>query len=329
LGNNIPKISVIIPNYNGAAYLGACLDSLASQSEKDFETIMVDNGSADNSVALAQNHMLKPKIIRLEKNHGFSGAVNRGIAQAQADLIAVFNNDAVAEEKWLSRLAGCVAQHMDMDFFASLVLRMDNREVIESAGVGYSIQGRPQAIFEDELFPGKVAGMEVFLASGAAMLVRKRLFEKVGMLDEDYFAYLEDVDLFLRARLAGLKGMLAEGAVAYHRGASTVLGDRPGPKRMESKERVFLISRNRFYLLWDDVPTSLIVFFSSFIFWGWLRGFFYHLLKSGQVKAFLSGSATGFFSFLSRLQKRRRVRGLRKISLSELASWMLKGHKEL
>jgi len=320
---------VIIPNYNGAAYLGACLDSLASQSEKDFETILVDNGSTDNSVALAQNHPHKPKIIKLEKNHGFSGAVNRGIEQARADLIAVFNNDAVADERWLSRLAECSAQRKDMDFFASLVLRMDNREIIESAGVGYSIQARPQAIFEDELFSGKVAGMEVFLASGAAMLVRKNLFEKVGKLDEDYFAYLEDVDLFLRARLAGFKGMLAEGAIAYHRGASTVLGDNPGPKRMESKQRVSLISRNRWYLIWDNLPASLIILFSPFIFWGWMRGFFYHLLKSGQIKAFLSGSWTGFLSFPSRLQKRRTVKKLRKINLSEFVSWMWRGCKEL
>ena len=320
---------MVIPNYNGAAYLGACLDSLASQSEKDFETILVDNGSIDNSVALAQSHPLKPRIIKLEKNHGFSGAVNRGIEQAQADLIAVFNNDAVADERWLSVLAECSARYQDMDFFATLVLRMENREVIESAGVGYGIQARPRAIFEDELFSGKVSGMEVFLASGAAMLVRKRLFEKVGKLDEDYFAYLEDVDLFLRARLAGFKGMLAEGAIAYHRGASTVLGDHTGPKRMESGRRVSLISRNRFFLLWDNVPTSLIAFFSPFIFWGWLRGFFYHLLKSGQIKAFLSGSVTGILSFPGRLQKRRATKKMRKISLPELVSWMREGYKEL
>jgi len=320
---------VVIPNYNGAAYLGACLDSLAGQSEKDFETILVDNGSTDNSVALAQNHALKPKVIKLEKNHGFSGAVNSGIEKAQADLIAVFNNDAIADEKWLSLLAECSAQQQDMDFFATLVLRMDNREIIESAGVGYGIQARPRAIFEDELFSGKVAGMDVFLASGAAMLVRKRLFEKVGKLDEDYFAYLEDVDLFLRARLAGSKGMLAEGAIAYHRGASTVLGDHPGPKRMESRQRVSLISRNRWYLIWDNLPASLIILFSPFIFWGWLRGFFYHLLKSGQIKAFLSGSASGFLSFPRRLKKRSANKKLRTIKLSEFVSWMGRGYREM
>jgi GT2 family glycosyltransferase len=329
LAESIPKFSVVVPNFNGAAYLGACLDSLAAQSEQDFETILVDNGSTDNSVKLAEAHPLKPRAVKLEENHGFSGAVNRGIEQTRADLIAIFNNDAVADKDWLRNLMQCSSKNPGMDFFASLVLRMDDRRQIESAGVAYSVQARPKAIFEDELFSGQVKAAEVFLASGAAMLVRRRLFEKIGKLDEDYFAYLEDVDLFLRGRLAGFRGMLCADAIVYHRGASTVLGDHPGKKRMESKQRVFLISRNRFYLIWDNLPASLILLLSPLICWGWVRGLLHHALRSGQLMAFLSGSATGFFSLPKRLTKRNSTNNLRAIKTSELVSWMVCGYREM
>jgi len=316
-----------MPNFNGRAFLKEGLDSLLGQSFREFELIAVDNGSSDDSIAILQNHPLQPRIIRLEKNLGFAAAINRGLEQARGDLIALFNNDAVADQDWLAELALAADAHPEFDFFASLILRREAPDKIESAGVTYTLQARSWPIFENETAGGQVRPLEVFLASAAAVLVRKKLFEQVGKFDEDYFAYLEDLDFFLRGRLAGARGMLVPKAIVHHFGAGTSLQDAPGKKRMESGQRVYLIARNRWYLIWDNLPLAAIILLFPLIKLGWLRGFFYHLFISGQIKSFLAGTAAGFFSFFSRGKKRRPTQALRRLKLGELLGWMKRGYR--
>jgi len=327
--DKIPKVSVIIPNYNAAALLARCLDSLAAQSEKDFETIVVDNGSEDESVHIAQKHPLKPRLIRLQENQGFSAAVNAGIDQAQAELLAILNNDAAADPKWLEELVRGAEQNKEFDFFAALVLKADEQNKIESAGVGYTVQARPVPLFENAIIPGQIKSVEVFLASAAALLFRRSLIQKSGKFDPSYFAYLEDIDFFLRARLAAARGMLAPAAIVYHLGAGTDLGDKPAGKKMDSSQRVYLIARNRWYLVWDNLPIGLIFLLAPLIFLGWMRGLIYHLFLSGQISVFLAGSLKGFFSLPLRFKKRKAVKKLRTVKARELLAWMRKGFEEL
>ena len=329
LADNIPKLSVLIPNFNGQAFLGRCLDSLAAQSERDFETLLIDNGSTDRSVSIAQEHQLSVRVLRLKENQGFAAAVNVGLDSARAELVAILNNDSQAEKNWLENLVRCASQRPEMDFFASVVLRDENHSRMESAGVGYTLQARAKPLFADKPFSSRPENLEVFLASGTAVLFRKSMVAKIGKMDPDYFAYLEDLDFFLRARLAGLRGMLCPGAMVYHKGASTNLLDRPGHKPIESSRRVFLISRNRWYLVWDNLPTGLIILLAPLIFWGWLRGFFYHLFRSGQISSFLTGTLSGFFSLPARSKKRAANKKLRRLGASELLTWMSKGWKTL
>jgi len=327
LGDKIPKLAVIIPNYNGQDFLGQCLDSLSRQSFRDFEVIMVDNGSSDQSIALAERHPLKPRVIRLQRNLGFSAAVNAGMNAASAQLIALLNNDAEADSKWLETLLTCAKERPEMDFFAALVLKDKKRDQVESAGVGYNLQCRPFPIFAG-LPRSRPQKAEIFLASGAAVLFKKTLVQKIGQFDPAYFAYLEDVDFFLRARLAGCRGMLCPDAVVYHRAAATELGDRASAKRMDSSQRVFLISRNRWRLVWDNLPAGMIVLLWPLICLGWLRGLAYHLFQSGQPAPFLAGSAAGFFSLPRRLEKPRGNK-TRAMKNSELLRWMRKAVREL
>jgi len=320
---------VLIPNFNGQAFLGRCLDALAAQSERDFETLLVDNGSTDRSASLAQEHQLSVRVLRLKENQGFAAAVNIGLDSARAELAAILNNDAQAESRWLENLVRCASQNPEMDFFASVVLRDENRSHLESAGVGYTLQARAKPLFANKAFSKQPKNLEVFLASGTAVLLRKSLVAKIGKMDPDYFAYLEDLDFFLRARLAGSRGMLCSGALVYHQGASTDLLDRPGHKPMESSRRVFLISRNRWYLVWDNLPTGLIILLAPLIFWGWLRGFFHHLFRSGQIGSFLSGTLSGFFSLPGRTKKRAANKKLRSLGAMELLAWMRKGCEQI
>lgn len=319
----------MIPNYNGAAFLGKCLDSLAQQSWRDREVIVVDNGSQDDSLWILEKHPLQPKIIRLENNLGFSRAVNSGMEQASGELIALLNNDACAAPDWLEKLSAAAEKHPEMDFFACLILQREHRDKIESAGVGYSLQARPKPVLENEPLPGRLGGREIFLASGAGVMLRENLIKRIGKLDPDYFAYLEDLDFFLRARLSGARGMLVSEAVVYHLGAGTELRDDPGRKRMESGQRVYLIARNRWYLIWDNLPGSIIILLWPLMLLGWLRGLGYHLFRSGQILHFLAGTSAGFFSLFRRRKKRRMVKRLRRIKPTELLSWMKTGIKEL
>lgn len=306
------------------------MNSLLSQSYKDFEVIIVDNGSKDRSIEISEKHPLNPRIIRLGQNIGFAGAVNRGIVSAKAELVALLNNDAEAVENWLEQLVKNAEKNPGFAFFASLVLKAEDKDRIESAGVGWTVQARVKPIFENKLYAQEnLTEMEVFLGSGTAVLFRRELVEKIGKFDEDYFAYLEDIDFFLRARIAGEKGMLVPSAIVYHFGAGTELGDLKGPSRMESASRVYLIARNRWYLIWEHLPLFLIFSLSPLIFFGWVRGLGYHLFYSRQIKSFLKGSWEGFFSFRKRRKKREAVNWVRKIGAQQLWFWMKRGYRYL
>lgn len=306
------------------------MNSLLSQSYKDFEVIIVDNGSKDRSIEISERHPLKPVLLRLANNLGFAKAVNIGLERAKGELVALLNNDANSDENWLEQLVKSAEKNPEFSFFASLVLKAEDKDRIESAGVGWTAQARVKPIFENKLYAQEnLKGMEVFLGSGAAVLFRKKLVEKIGGFDEEYFAYLEDIDFFLRARIAGEKGLLVPTAIVYHFGAGTELGDLKGPRRMESAGRVYLIARNRWYLIWEHLPLFLIFFLCPLIFFGWVRGLGYHLFYSRQIKPFLKGSWEGFFSFITRSKKRSAVKRLWKIGVRELWLWMRRGYKNL
>jgi len=299
------------------------------QSYKDFEVIVVDNGSQDNSVNLALSHPLKPIVIKLEKNYGFARAVNLGIEKASSPLIALLNNDAFPDRNWLKNLLLSARAHPEMDFFASLVLRAEEQERIESAGVSWNLQARAEPLFENQVLSPFLKNYEVFLASGTAVLFRRALWEELGGFDEDYFAYLEDVGFFLKARIGGKRGMLVKEAVVYHFGARTELEDRKGKKPIESSQRVYLIARNRWWLVWEHLPLSIIFLLFPLIIWGWFRGLGYHLLISRQIVPFLRGSWKGFFSFPRRQKARKKVFSLWKIKKTRLIKFMKKGFWEL
>lgn len=322
-------ISVIIPNYNGARFLKGCLDSLLAQRFKDFEVIVVDNGSRDESKRIVEEHPIKPVWLGFETNKGFCCAVNFGIKKSSGELIALLNNDAVADPRWLLEGFETANKRPEIDFFASLVLSLKERDIVESAGIAYSSFSRPWSLFEGNRASGNIISLEVFGASGAGAFFRRSFFEEIGFFDEDYFAYFEDVDLCFRAILAGKRGVLVPSAVVYHLGGGTELKDKRGNNQRESSHRVFLQARNRWYLIYDNLPLSLIILWSWRIFLGMSRGFFYHFFLSGRWVNFLAGFFKGAFSFPWRLKKRKKVFSMRKIDFFELKDWIKKGAQEL
>lgn len=291
------RISVIIPNFNGREFLGACLDSLLRQTRPAERVMVVDNGSSDGSRELAERHPLRPELIALHKNLGFAAAVNRGIEAADSEAIALLNNDAVCDRRWLEKGLAAMSRHPGVSSFASLVLQYHDRDLVDSAGDFFPPEGRPAHRGQGEKAASYQEPALVLSAPAAAAFYRRALFEQVGAFEEGFFAYLEDVDLGIRAQCRGRACLVVPEAVVYHLGAATALSDRAGKKSVDSSERVFLIARNRVRVLARSFPRPWLIRLSPWLALGFLKSAAYHLAVSRQGTAFLRGLGRGIGGF--------------------------------
>ena len=275
------RFSVVIPNWNGERFLATCFEALRRQDMQDFETILVDNGSTDGSLDLIAERYPEVKIIRMGRNTGFACAVNEGIRLASAPLIALLNNDTEADKSWLSAMESAVNSNPDADFFASKMLDYKNRKIIDSCGNAMSWSGRPYKLGGGEQDgPPWNQDRFVFGACAGAAVYRKELFEKIGMFDELYVTYLEDVDIDFRAQLAGLRCYFVPRAIVYHKGSGT------SGKGSEFSFRMMI--KNHFHLVGKNFPTHFI--------WRKLGKLVYSevrliaaAFRDGHVKAYFQG----------------------------------------
>jgi GT2 family glycosyltransferase len=252
-----PRLHVVVPNWNGAGRLGPCVRSLAAQTRTDFEIVVVDNASADNSLAVladlaAEIAPVPLTVLRNDVNLGFAGGVNCGVRRALdsgATAIALFNNDAVADADWLATLAAVLDGDPDVAIATGRLLLADGTSV-DSTGDFYSIWGLAFPRDRDRpAEPVRESG-EVFAATGGASLYRAALFADIGLFDEEFFAYFEDVDLSFRARLAGHRVAYRADAVAYH--------DQGATSRTMGGFVTTQFFRNLPLLLAKNVPTRLL-----------------------------------------------------------------------
>ncbi len=208
--------SVVIPNWNGKHLLKVCLYSLKKQTVKNFDVIVVDNGSVDGSVEYINKYYPWVKVVSLNKNYGFAGGVNAGIKASKGKYIILINNDTEVDKNCLKFLTEAAKKHTDVGFIAAKMLNFYERTKIDSAGDFIDVVGHANNIGfgEDESKFNKPG--YVFLVTGGGGLFKKQVFDRVGLLDEDYFAYFEDVDLCLRAQLQGFKGWFEPKAKIYH-----------------------------------------------------------------------------------------------------------------
>lgn len=219
----LPRVSVIIPNWNGAQHLRECLGSLEQQSFGDFEVVLVDNGSTDDSLSLVEREFPSVRIVRNHANLGFSAAVNAGIRASSAEYLVLLNNDTRASRDWLEQLVVAMDATPEASFAACRMLRYDPPHLIDSAGDRFSLlRGGGVNIGAGELAKFHDQPAWVFGACAGAALYRRTLFDDIGLFDEDFFLVFEDVDLSLRARMAGHRCLYVPNAVVFHkRGAST------------------------------------------------------------------------------------------------------------
>lgn len=209
---------VVVPNWNGADMIADCLRSLEVQTLK-HQVIVVENGSTDSSAEIVKKNFPAVTLLEFPDNAGFAGGVNRGIRYALeqgAKYIALFNNDAVADKNWLKNLVHEAEANPKAGIVTSKIL-LDDKKHLDSTGEFYSIWGLPFPRGRNQEDNGQFDNLqEVFGASGGASLYRAELLEKIGLFDEDFFAYYEDVDISFRAQMAGWKVRYQPEAVVYH-----------------------------------------------------------------------------------------------------------------
>lgn len=249
------KATVVIPNLNGAGWLRDSIESVWAQTMRDFELIVIDNASTDESLEIARSYVGRENytLIENDRNTGFSYAVNQGIRAAKGEFVALFNNDAFAEPDWLENLIR--AAEVDERIFAvsSLMIRHFERELADDAGDYVTILGFACKRGDGMKASRYAKPCRVFSACGGAALYRKSILDKIGLFDENFFAYYEDVDISWRANSLGYKNVYCPTAKCYHICGATTGAVRYNPfKSIQS-------GRNSILLPYKNMPILMFL----------------------------------------------------------------------
>ncbi len=215
---------VIVVNFNGGTMLRACLDSLQQQRFRDFRTVVVDNASTDGSADGLEQAFPGIRVLRSPTNLGFAAGNNLALREAgAARWIALLNPDAVARPDWLEQLMSAADTHPQFSLFSSRLLADDAGTVLDGAGDAYHLWGLPWRVGHGQRAAGAfLEAREIFAPCAAAALYRREVFEATGGFDEDFFCYVEDVDLAFRARLLGHRTLYVPESIAIHIGSGVV-----------------------------------------------------------------------------------------------------------
>ncbi|MCK9405189.1 MAG: glycosyltransferase family 2 protein [Methanothrix sp.] len=289
-------ISVIVLNYNGKGFLNSCLSSLASQTYSDFEVIVVDNGSRDGSPEYIEENYPWVRLAKNDENLGFAGGTNVGIRAAKGEFIITLNNDSRADSRFIEELIKPMADP-EVGVCAAKMLFPDGR--INSAGICISRSGAAwdRGMFEPDRGQYEFVE-EVFGACAGAALYRREMLDEIGLFDEDFFLYLEDVDLAFRARLAGWKCLYVPGAwVIHHHGGTAGVG---------SDLAVYYGNRNIVWYPIKDFPFRLLITSLPFIVARNLAVIPYYALR-GQGGVILKSKLDALKGVVKMMEKRKDV----------------------
>ena len=240
------RVSVVVPNYNGIAFVENCLKALIQDAPK-AEILVVDNGSTDGSRELVIEKFPQVRVIALGENFGFCKASNVGMQKASSPYVILLNNDTEVLPGFTEALVSALQLESRAFSAEAKMIQLHRPEKIDDAGNFYCALGWAFARGKDKPVEYYEKPDEIFAACGGAAIYRKALLERIGYLDESHFAYLEDIDLGWRARIAGWKNIYEPKAKVLHVGSGT-----SGSRYNEFK--VHLSSRNSIYMAYKNMP---------------------------------------------------------------------------
>lgn len=319
-----PLVSIVIPNFNGKAHLGTCLSSLQNLTYRNFEIILVDNGSTDGSTEFVKVNYPNVKVLFNHKNLGFAEGCNVGMRNSKGEYVALLNNDTEVDSKWLEELILVAESDPQIGICASKMIMFHDRKVLNSAGGEYDAYGfgHDRGLYEIDC--SQYSRMEeVFFACGGAMLIRKDVLEKVGLFDSRYFMYGEDVDLCWRVRLHGLKVVYVPSSVVYHKYG--------GSMKPVTLQRFHLTNRNSLCSTLknydsESLATALLRFFSI------KTGEFFLFLMTKRINASIALLEMLFWNirnFPDTWKERKRVQTLRRVSDKQIKRLLIKESIEI
>lgn len=292
------KVSIITPNYNGKDFLNTYFKSLNSQIDYIEELIIIDNGSIDGSVEFIKEEIshsnLNIKLIENELNSGFSKAINQGIAIAESEFLFLLNNDTELGEDAIFNLLSCLKKSSNAFSVSSKMVQFNNRNVIDDAGDEYTLFAWTKKAGDGLSIDNYSTKREIFSSCAGAALYRKSGFEIIGGFDENFFAYMEDVDIAFRAQINGLKNYYCPNAIVYHIGSGTS-GTR------YNSFKIKLAARNNVWLVYKNFPVILKIINFIFLFLGFFIKYLFFLSK-GYGKPYLNGLKEGL-SLRTKLEK--------------------------
>ncbi|MBI5589573.1 MAG: glycosyltransferase family 2 protein [Deltaproteobacteria bacterium] len=318
----IPDATIVIPSFNGLHLLKTCLQSIGNQGAYAFEVVLVDNGSEDGTSDWVKRHYPKIEIIRFNANKGFSVAVNEGIRRSSGRYIFLLNNDTELGPDCLEIMIQTADANGGYASFAPKMIQYHNRKLLDGAGDGVFRGGGGYRLGTREpdgaLWDHPV---RVFGACAGAALYCRVFFEEAGKFDEDFFAYLEDVDINFRAARLGLRCLYVPGARVYHMGSQT----------SGSSLNTFTAcwtTQNMIRVVVHNYPLSILLRQWPVIMlhhFGWLI----LMILRRQFPSYIKGIRAAFYGFPVMLKKRNRWRTRKTVSDSEFWDMVVRSEKDI
>jgi len=328
--------SIIIVTWNGLHHLKTFLPSVCDTDYPDFEIILADNASKDETVEWVREHFPEVIISTFDDNYGYCGGNNRAVATASKEILLFLNNDVKVDAKWLHGINECFESNETIGAVQPKLLSFKEPEYFEYAGAaggfidkyGYPFcRGRLfETVEKDEGQYDEIS--EVFWASGAALAIKKDLFEELGGFDEDFEFHMEEIDLCWRVKRSGQKVMYTPESKVYHLGG--------GSLAMGSPRKVYYNFRNNLFMIWKNYSTSeLILRFPIRLFLDVVAA--YKSLLSGKPKEFVAIAKAHLHFFLNwaKVQRKRKANSSPKVKslsgkfpISIIWNFFLKGNKK-
>lgn len=292
------KSTIVIPNFNGMKYIENCMKSIYTNIPCDV--VIVDNASTDGSREWISQNCAEHKLIYNDENKGFCGAVNQGILASETEYVILLNNDTEVDDNFVAELEKIMDENPKAFSASAKLISLHDKTKIDDAGDYYCALGWAFAKGKGKNPDTFNCDKKIFAACGGAAIYRKEVFDKIGLFDENHFAYLEDIDIGYRAKIYGYDNLFAHKALVYHAGSATS-GSRYNvfKTRLSSRNSVYLIHKNMPFLQWIiNLPFLLLGYLVKTAFF----------IKKGMGKEYLAGVGRGIGLSFSKEGRERKVK---------------------